>query len=338
MGRPSRDPWLEGMRRLTWTPCKKKQPSRPPPGGHSSIIFGDDISSSLVQEPSPMASPVKPRTTSSIIGSGADDVAMPSPTRTGRRMASIHHQKTGNILAHHHYDDRSETGSSAAASDDGSSESGSVAGRNATFDGAAGITSPMHTPRRHQKRHGPANAHRSSVIFGDDDAPKPTPPTRAKSPSIIPYDDSPSPAKGRRKPDGVAPNFKSSFSLAHAADATPSTTTTASDSSAPASTTASTAASSAASSPKPARRGAAHQSSIVLGDDSPPAPDFSPKKLNKLGGRRIISPPGGTSNLSLAEFAGALPEAEGRSSKERQRADPAAMDPAGRATGKHRIY
>ncbi|KAI8850457.1 hypothetical protein BC829DRAFT_156204 [Chytridium lagenaria] len=283
--------------------------SRPPPGGHSSIIFGDDISASMRQEPSPAASP-KARTTSSIIGHGPDEVALPTPTKTGRRMAPNSHARTSLIFT-----DLDEV---ASVVSDASSESGSSnRNRKSVFDGAAGITSPKQTPKRPERRHIPGNAHRSSVIFGDDgqSSPVSAPPSRSKSPSILPYEDSPSPKYGRRKPEGIAPNFKSSFSLAHPRE-------------------------DAAAKEADTRARQSHarfKSSVILGDDSPPEPDFSPKKFGKVTGRRLIAPPGGSSNMSLAEFAGALPDADS-TDRTVYKVDPSSMDAAGRTTGKHRIY
>ncbi|KAJ3205956.1 hypothetical protein HDU67_008531 [Dinochytrium kinnereticum] len=300
---------------------RKRWTSRPPPGGHSSIIFGDDISSSAMQEPSPAASP-KPK--HAIISHNGMTSPMPA-TRTGRRMAPNAHQSRTSLIFGSPQDDAA----SSVGSDDGSDVGSLPRNVQKAFDGAAGISSPKQSPRRPEKRHLAANAQRSSLVFGDDGRENgvavPSPPARSKSPSILPYEDSPSPRSGRRKPEGVAPNFKSNFSLSHRVQ----------DSEAAAAT-------SPASSPLSRRRNFAPglKSSVILGDDSPPEPNFGPKKMNKVTGRRVITPPGGSSTLSFAEFTGALPEVD--SSKDRDmvgsKVDPAAMSAAGRTTGKHRIY
>ncbi|KAJ3101735.1 hypothetical protein HDU97_001085 [Phlyctochytrium planicorne] len=284
--------------------------TRRPPGGHSTISFGDDSPADVTPAGSPSGIQNHRQTTSSIIGQGSDAVAT-SPSKTGRRMASASHSRSSVIFG----DDTS----SSVGSDDGG-DVGAVGGLVGS-QVAAGISSSAHPgPKRSEKRHVPGKSgNRSSVVFGepsgDSTSSNKPPPPRTTSPSILPYEDAPAARQGRKKPDGVAPNFKSNFSLTHQY---------------PAPTAA----------PKVEKPGL--RSSLIFGDDSPPDPNFGPKKIGKSTGRRIITPPGGSSSMSLAEFAGALPSvgksAEAESASSSAKPDPAAMSPAGRTTGKHRIY
>lgn len=88
----------------------------------------------------------------------------------------------------------------------------------------------------------------------------------------------------------------------------------------------------------PKLRGSPHfQSSITFGDDSPPTPDFSPRKHRVA--RRALAPPGGQSSaMSLAEFTGGN-VANVNPRKTAVKIDPSAVEKvAGRVTGKHRVY
>jgi hypothetical protein len=151
-----------------------------------------------------------------------------------------------------------------------------------------------------------------SNIFGSDDVPH-SAPTRKGTVGILPGGDKPATRSGRRAPEGVAPNFKSSFSLSHES--------------------ADVAGTKAAVIPPGLR------SSITFGDDGPRDPDFSPKK-SFIPARRILTPPGGASAASLAEFAGALPDSaeETEDEKLKKKIDPSKMTAAGSSTGKHRVY
>ncbi|KAJ3228258.1 hypothetical protein HDU81_006262 [Chytriomyces hyalinus] len=83
------------------------------------------------------------------------------------------------------------------------------------------------------------------------------------------------------------------------------------------------------------------QSTFTFGDDSPRAPDFSPKKFNRTG-VKMLNPEvtGVARKKSLAEFTGF--EAAGAGSGKNgapDRVDPASVETvAGASTGKHRVY
>ncbi|KAJ1569704.1 hypothetical protein HK405_005766, partial [Cladochytrium tenue] len=55
----------------------------------------------------------------------------------------------------------------------------------------------------------------------------------------------------------------------------------------------------------------------------------------KVPGRRMLSPPGGSSAKSLAEFVGAL---EINEKPDVKKIDPASARAAGTSSGKHRVY
>ncbi|KAJ3413876.1 Mediator of RNA polymerase II transcription subunit 6 [Chytridiales sp. JEL 0842] len=151
-----------------------------------------------------------------------------------------------------------------------------------------------------------------SNIFGYDEQPQPLKSPRKAGGGILPVDDKPAARSGRRQPEGIAPNFKSNFSLSD---------------------------SSMDSERKQGVTPPALRSSITFGDDGPKDPDFSPKRPSSSS-RRIITPPGGMTASSLAEFTGVMPEdsCSSGSDKTKKRLDPSTMAAAGSTTELLAIY
>ncbi|KAI8845844.1 hypothetical protein BJ741DRAFT_7375 [Chytriomyces cf. hyalinus JEL632] len=82
------------------------------------------------------------------------------------------------------------------------------------------------------------------------------------------------------------------------------------------------------------------QSTFKFGDDSPRAPDFSPKKFNRTG-VKMLNPEvtGVARKKSLAEFTGFEAVGAGGKNAAAERVDPASVETvAGASTGKHRVY
>ncbi|KAJ3205829.1 hypothetical protein HDU82_004937 [Entophlyctis luteolus] len=73
--------------------------------------------------------------------------------------------------------------------------------------------------------------------------------------------------------------------------------------------------------------------SIILGDDNPKDPDFSPRKFkNALGATQYR-------NASSVAFTHVVPDAESSKPAAATKVDPASVEMvAGASTGKHRVY
>ncbi|TPX68887.1 hypothetical protein SpCBS45565_g02786 [Spizellomyces sp. 'palustris'] len=263
-------------------------PRRPPPGGHTSIVFGDDTTSvpwrstsqaaaADARTPPPSRPTTPPKTAtepwqgrknkSTVFGNDTQDVAdgidkLSISKKSGRSPGG--QSSMGSILSTKEKDAKP----SAPTAPSPSRPSGSIV--------PLGEDERI---RRPAKRQLGDPGHRSSVALGSQ-TPSP-PPTRPQSPTETP----------RSKPASLR-----------------------------------------VSSP-----GKHFQSSITFGDDDPPQPEFSPRK-HKPGRRNLAPPGGGSSSLSLAEFAGGV-AVDTTTSPKRERVDPASISgTAGRTTGKHRIY
>ncbi|KAJ3328088.1 hypothetical protein HDU76_010599 [Blyttiomyces sp. JEL0837] len=312
--------------------------TRRPPGGHSSISFGDDTS----HLPSPTASPRS--ITSSTIGN-FKPVEAATPTTSGRRYGPYAKSSVFGGAD----DDEEVVVPSPTVKSSASSAASDVEIANVTASANRLSINEIGTPdvkKTGRKVLTPPGG-RSSNIFGYDEPVRP-PPARNVEASILPGQSQQTTTRtGRRM---VTPSVQSSFSLSH--ESAPAAVVVAQVTEEEVTEeeiieeeeVAEVAVAALAAEPVQQQQQVRAavvppglKSSVVFGDDSPNDPDFAPRKLKNITGRKIITPPGGKSAASFAEFAGGSGSND-QDDKKDKRIDPASMNVAGKSTGKHRVY
>ncbi|KAJ3277574.1 hypothetical protein HK104_003194 [Borealophlyctis nickersoniae] len=332
--------------------------SRNPPGGRSSIVFGQDTTSyqTTSQTPPVTSSPTpSPRRAARPISNifGGDALATPPTTPPKRQYGGLKNQSSlvfgddsvANVtekIAKVAVKDGNDAEAVAAGVSRGREEpaeqrrhlrpAGGVSSVNFAWDENPQPTSqPLHSSKKmipqqqqEERQHRPGKrllgspGQRSSIVFASPGADA-VDWQRPRSVSTpVPPVEESEPVTSPVEEDKLTPPATPTPEVATTPEEPPETPTT------PAATA-------------PDRKRNTHfRSSVVFGDDDPNPPDFSPRKHKP--GRRLLSPPGGGGPATIMDLVGGSTDAESPRAARSARIDPATMEVAGYTTGKHRVY